>query len=495
MKIQVVSSTIKCILVISFSLFVFVSCKKNSVITSNATSPVGTPPASGNKFPVAIAGHDTTVSYDLQRNTNQIELNGTNSFDPDGSIVSYSWSGPGIIINPDSAITYVSNLGPGIYEFRLTVKDNKGLTTADLKNVTIVLKNVTVVSEINRPVINVQMLPFGSLSQVREGINVASAGNKIVFAGGFIRGGGPGSGATSRIDIYDINTNSWSTTELSAARYNMAVVSAGNKIFFAGGTEDGWWDYGSIYSNVDIYDAAANTWSVAHLSEARGWLTASAVGNKIFFAGGTNNNRVHTSRVDIYDVNTNSWSTASLSESRSVLSSETVNNKIYFAGGLRGDGVFNAISATVDIYDNNTGSWSVSSMSEPKFDLKSISVGDKIFWAGGATGTGTGSHQSDKVQIIDATTQNSVSGSLFQPNSWDSHEQKAVVKDNKIIFFTGSSGNMFDIYDITTGAWTIGKLNQNNISGASVIAVNNTVYVAGGYVNGVLSNQVWKLEF
>ncbi|MGE5106935.1 MAG: hypothetical protein ACM3H8_05295 [Sphingobacteriales bacterium] len=32
------------------------------------------------------------------------------------------------------------------------------------------------------------------------------------------------------------------------------------------------------------------------------------------------------------------------------------------------------------------------------------------------------------------------------------------------------------------------------IYGASIISVNNTIYVAGGYVNGILSNQVWKLE-
>lgn len=42
--------------------------------------------------------------------------------------------------------------------------------------------------------------------------------------------------------------------------------------------------------------------------------------------------------------------------------------------------------------------------------------------------------------------------------------------------------------------WSIGVLPQN-IEGASIISVNNTIYVASGYVNGVLSNPVWKLEF
>ena len=54
--------------------------------------------------------------------------------------------------------------------------------------------------------------------------------------------------------------------------------------------------------------------------------------------------------------------------------------------------------------------------------------------------------------------------------------------------------NKFDIYETTTNTWSIGVLNQN-IEGASIISVNNTIYVAGGVVNGVMSNQVWKLEF
>jgi hypothetical protein len=52
----------------------------------------------------------------------------------------------------------------------------------------------------------------------------------------------------------------------------------------------------------------------------------------------------------------------------------------------------------------------------------------------------------------------------------------------------------FDIYDIFTDSWSIGVL-PVNIYGSSIISLNNTIYVAGGYVNGVLSNQVWKLDF
>lgn len=73
------------------------------------------------------------------------------------------------------------------------------------------------------------------------------------------------------------------------------------------------------------------------------------------------------------------------------------------------------------------------------------------------------------------------------------------VKDNKIVFFTGANvwgelNNRFDIYDVLTNTWSIGLL-PAGIYGASIISVNNTIYVAGGIVDGVASNRVWKLEF
>jgi hypothetical protein len=78
--------------------------------------------------------------------------------------------------------------------------------------------------------------------------------------------------------------------------------------------------------------------------------------------------------------------------------------------------------------------------------------------------------------------------------------QNAVVKDDKIIWFatldplTGNATDKFNIYDLTANRWSIGLL-PFQISGASVISVNNTIYVAGGSVNGRMTDQVWKLEF
>ena len=90
----------------------------------------------------------------------------------------------------------------------------------------------------------------------------------------------------------------WSTANLSVARGSLSATSVGTKVFFAGG-----WD--STYnasSMVDIYDNSSNTWSTANLSVARGLLSATSVGTKAFFAGGCDTSSACFSVIDIYDI-------------------------------------------------------------------------------------------------------------------------------------------------------------------------------------------------
>lgn len=95
----------------------------------------------------------------------------------------------------------------------------------------------------------------------------------------------------------------------------------------------------------------------------------------------------------------------------------------------------------------------------------------------------------------------SVFDCLSHPNALFS----AVQKNNKIIFFTLSLNmsiefpssfwqNTFDIYDITTNTWVVGVLPMT-MESTLIVSANNVIYLAGGIVNGTLSNQVWKLEF
>jgi hypothetical protein len=124
--------------------------------------------------------------------------------------------------------------------------------------------------------------------------------------------------------------------------------------------------------------------------------------------------------------------------------------------------------------------------------MASIAAGNKIYWGSGINSLSlAGITQSDKVEIRNVNTGVSSFDCMIPKKSFN-----AVIKEDNIIFFTGDEGvsNHFEIYNIITDTWSTGILNQG-VNGAAIISVNNTIYVAGGIVNGILSNQVWKLEF
>jgi hypothetical protein len=101
----------------------FAACKKDTANTYN-------------KIPVADAGFDTIVDA----TTTTVLLDGTASYDVDGSIVAYNWeqlSGPNkaTFSNAGGASNVASNLIPGIYQFNLRVTDNRGANTRAEKKV------------------------------------------------------------------------------------------------------------------------------------------------------------------------------------------------------------------------------------------------------------------------------------------------------------------------------------------------------------------------
>ncbi|SHM93129.1 Por secretion system C-terminal sorting domain-containing protein [Chitinophaga jiangningensis] len=91
-----------------------------------------------NKPPQASAGADVIITLPV----NSVQLDGSGSRDADGSIASYNWSqtaGPNAatITGLTTAQATAGGLIKGVYTFRLTVKDNGGLTATDDVQVTV----------------------------------------------------------------------------------------------------------------------------------------------------------------------------------------------------------------------------------------------------------------------------------------------------------------------------------------------------------------------
>ncbi len=103
-------------------------------VTVNAAIP---PPPPANQSPVADAGPDQNVDASVS----SVSLDGSASYDPDGSITKYQWiqvSGRGgvTITNTGAVKPTVYGLSSGSYVFQLTVTDNAGATATDQVQVT-----------------------------------------------------------------------------------------------------------------------------------------------------------------------------------------------------------------------------------------------------------------------------------------------------------------------------------------------------------------------
>jgi len=88
--------------------------------------------------PIAVAGGNVKLVLPV----NTVQLNGSGSSDPDGTIVSYLWaevSGPASLTISDSALVnpVVSNLIAGVYVISLTVTDNFGATGVSTDTITV----------------------------------------------------------------------------------------------------------------------------------------------------------------------------------------------------------------------------------------------------------------------------------------------------------------------------------------------------------------------
>lgn len=91
-----------------------------------------------NQYPIADAGTDTTITVPAST----ASLNGSNSHDPDGTIILYHWvqlSGPNAssIATENASKTVVSGLIAGIYQYQLTVTDNNNAQATSLVRVTV----------------------------------------------------------------------------------------------------------------------------------------------------------------------------------------------------------------------------------------------------------------------------------------------------------------------------------------------------------------------
>jgi hypothetical protein len=123
-----------------------------AINTDQVNITVNQEPTIPNQTPVANAGNNQTIIAPVS----SVELDGSRSYDPDGTIVNYYWnqvSGPSssVITNSGTTKPTVSNLIVGTYVFQLTVTDNSGATDYDQVTVTVNKGDTTTIPPVNIP--------------------------------------------------------------------------------------------------------------------------------------------------------------------------------------------------------------------------------------------------------------------------------------------------------------------------------------------------------
>lgn len=142
---------------------------------------------------------------------------------------------------------------------------------------------------------------ISQLSEFRAGITSAVDDNKILFAGGYTWQLGS-IDFRPTVDVFDGATNTWSKTNLSQPRRLLGAYQLGARIFFVGDA----FLFGKTVETdvVEIYDTESNAFSTDLLAAQRYWARGVVAGNKLFVAGGLSAEGVPSKLVDIYTDNT-----------------------------------------------------------------------------------------------------------------------------------------------------------------------------------------------
>jgi K319L-like, PKD domain len=158
-----------------------------------------------NRPPVADAGPNQMINYFP---ASSIYLDGRGSSDPDNNLSTYAWvkiTGPAFfnILTPSTAITLITGLTGGLYQFELTVTDSMGLFAKDTVNI-----------HSNRPpVANAganQLINFPSNSSHLDGRNSNDPDNNLASYA-WVKIAGPAS--------YNIQNPSVALTQITTLTY------------------------------------------------------------------------------------------------------------------------------------------------------------------------------------------------------------------------------------------------------------------------------------
>lgn len=223
--------------------------------------------------------------------------------------------------------------------------------------------------------------PVQNLSVARASVSAVKIGQELWFGGGYIQTSATAFTFYDVIDVYNLQSNQWSTRKLSAPRVCSAAV-LGNRVVFAGGQ-----GIQGATDLTDIFNSATQQWTTAQLSVPRFNAAIATAEPYVIVAGGSTFVKDALDVVDLWNTQTNTWTTSKLSAPRALIgASNACGDKAIFAGGGDADWDTRFLSSSsnaVDIFDAATGQWSQSALSQARVAAFAGGDGARFFVGGG----------------------------------------------------------------------------------------------------------------
>jgi len=270
---------------------------------------------------------------------------------------------------------------------------------------------------------------------------------------------------------------------MQEARSGLGVAVVNGKIYAIGGA-------GSTgFSCVnEEYDPVTDTWTFkAPMPTPRSAFGIAVYENKIYCIGGyaiINLSGAATSVNEVYDPVTDTWTKrASMPTARLNLRANVVNGKIYLIGGIPTPDTGRTLN---EVYDPASDIWIVRAPIPTGVDLYASAVVDnKIFVI-----------KSGLTQIYDAESDRWSIGAAPLMNPLIPCASPVTFSNSSVriyLFGANSSGSYWMLsaqgfttqnYDPATGNWTVGTCMPIGRFDAGVAAINDKLYVIGGYNYG-----------
>ncbi|UZS00164.1 putative Ig domain-containing protein [Chondrinema litorale] len=345
-----------------------------------------------------------------------------------------------------------------------------------------------------------------SISNTNE--HIARHENSFVQAGDkfYLLGGRE----SDLVEIYDYNTNTWTTGSSSPVELNhFQAVSYEGLIWAICSFEDNDYPIETPSSYIYLYNPVSNEWYQGPeipASRRRGSAGVVVYNNKFYIVGGIQNG--HTDGwvpwLDEYDPSSNTWTVLpDAPQSRDHFHSVLIGDKIYLAGGRR-SGEVNSVLPTipeVDVYDLSTGTWLSGSslpsdLPTPRGGASSVNYQDHLLVIGGE-GSGNSGIAYDLTESLDVASGEWEELDVLNQGR---HGTQAIVTGGGIYITGGSPKNgggrmqNMEAYGtnnpqgtaiIASEISTIDIYNFNGISGSTEISILNTSSNQGVFINNI----------